>query len=319
MADRVIDAALEGRHAPGPSRWWNESWYFDFARPDGTGGYVRIGLYPNQRQAWCWAYLVLPDRPGPIVVRAHDVPMPPADPHAVLARGDGVWCELTCETPMEHWGIGLEAFGVALDEPADAYRGEIGERIAVGLDLEWEALLPAYHYPYPPEYPSAHYQHAGRVRGEILLGADTIEFDGVGERDHSWGDRDWWLFGWNWGAWCFGPDLAVHTLLGEAGLFTEGCIWTPEAMTRVTALDADVDYGPDGIARHAHYVVNGGPSHGGLELDVDVLAAAPVPLDADDGRTARFPRVLCRATTHDGRVATGWAEWLQVRRPDESA
>ena len=204
---------------------------------------------------------------------------------------------------------------VALDSPLDAYRGEIGERIAVGLDLDWEALFPAYHYPYPPEYPSAHYQHAGRVHGEILLGNETISFDGVGERDHSWGDRDWWLFGWNWAAWWFGPDLAVHTLLGDHDLFTEGCIWTPTTMTRVTALEADTTHDEEGLPTGGHLRVNGGPDAGGLDLSLEVLAVAPVPLVAGDGRTSRFPRALCRATTHDGRSAVGWTEWLQVGRP----
>ena len=33
-------------------------------------------------------------------------------------RADGLWGELMCETPLEHWSYGLEAFGVALDDPA---------------------------------------------------------------------------------------------------------------------------------------------------------------------------------------------------------
>src|SRR5262249_1819146 len=53
--------ADEGRHEPGPGAYWNESWYFDFSRADGTGGYVRLGLYPNQQTAWYWAYLVSPE------------------------------------------------------------------------------------------------------------------------------------------------------------------------------------------------------------------------------------------------------------------
>ena len=41
----------------------------------------------------------------------------------------------------EHWTFGLEAFGVRLDTAEEALRpgGEIGERVPVGLDLEWEA------------------------------------------------------------------------------------------------------------------------------------------------------------------------------------
>src|SRR5947207_2155729 len=112
-------------HLPADGLYWNESWYFDFSRADGTGGYVRLGLYPNQRVAWYWAYIVSPEL-GLVVVRDHEVPLPRGD--ALEVRADGLWAECVCETPMEHWGLGLEAFGVRLDEPGDAYQGEIGER-----------------------------------------------------------------------------------------------------------------------------------------------------------------------------------------------
>jgi len=42
-----------------------------------------------------------------------------------------------------------------------------------------------------------------------------------------------------------------------------------------------------------------------------VLAPAPVPLTAPDGRVSRFQRALCRFETAEG-TGTGWAEWLQV-------
>ena len=28
--DHTVDPGDEGRHAPGPETWWNESWYCDF-------------------------------------------------------------------------------------------------------------------------------------------------------------------------------------------------------------------------------------------------------------------------------------------------
>jgi hypothetical protein len=89
--------ADEGRHEPGPGTYWNESWYFDFSRADGTGGFVRLGLYPNQQTAWYWAYLVSPEH-GLVVVRDHEVALPRGE--AVEVRADGLWAECVCETPM---------------------------------------------------------------------------------------------------------------------------------------------------------------------------------------------------------------------------
>ena len=73
-----LTAADERRHPPGDEPWWNESWYFDFATADASlGGYVRIGLYPNQgsARAWYWACVVGEGRPLVIVVD-HDVAPP---------------------------------------------------------------------------------------------------------------------------------------------------------------------------------------------------------------------------------------------------
>ena len=43
---------------------WNESWYFDFADAEqGVGGWIRLGLYPNQHIAWINALVCGPDMP----------------------------------------------------------------------------------------------------------------------------------------------------------------------------------------------------------------------------------------------------------------
>ena len=77
-----------------------------------------------------------------------------------MVRAEGLWAELVCETPDEHWSFGLEAFGVRFDDEAEAATSDRGERVAVGFDLEWET----------PD----------RVFGELLLGRRRIEVDGRG-------------------------------------------------------------------------------------------------------------------------------------------
>jgi len=155
----------------------------DFARVDGIGGFVRLELRPEEHTAWYWAYLVGPGT-GLVVVRDHEVPLPRA---GLEIRTDGLWAELICETPGEHWSFGLEAFGLRLDDPADALApgGEIGERVAVGLDIEWEI----------ESGPSPRIG-VGDVRGEILVGRDRIVFDGAGTFEHSDAATDWWTAPW---------------------------------------------------------------------------------------------------------------------------
>ena len=138
----------------------------DFARSDGFAGFIRLELREHEGVAWYWTYLVgVPGIDGILVVRDHEVPLPR---QRLEIRTEGLWAELVCETPNEHWTFGLEAFGLRLDASEDALRpgGEIGERVAVGLDLEWEVA---------PDGPPA-----GTVHGDVLVEREqwTIEAPG---------------------------------------------------------------------------------------------------------------------------------------------
>jgi hypothetical protein len=301
-----IDAADERRHPLGSEAHWNESWYFDFAATDGSlGGYVRLGLVPGTGSAWYWAYVVGERRPL-VAVRDHEVPMPSGS--SLEVRAEGLWSELVCETPLDHWTIGLEAFAVALDDPAEAYRGERGDRVALGLDLEWEAVGGAYPYT-----GLTRYEQACRVHGDVLIGDERLAVDCFGERDHSWGVRDWWLFPWCWTAGRLDDGTAFHAArpLVEGVDVTPGFVLAPDASEprSIDRFTVETVLGDEGLPRSAAMRLDG------LDLDVTCLAQAPVLLRADDGRESRFPRALCRFTDADGRTGTGWTEWLQLPSP----
>jgi hypothetical protein len=299
----VIGPGDERAHAPDGERLWGESWYFDFAQSDGSlGGYLRLGLYPNLGVAWWWAYVVGEGRPL-VVVRDHEVPLPA---QGLEARTEGLWGELTCETPHEHWSIGMEAFGVALDDPAEAYRGERGDRVAVGFDLEWEERGPVYPYGF-----TTRYEQACRVTGEVLIGDETIDVDAIGERDHSWGVRDWWSLWWTWTAGQLDDGTAFHaagTHVDGAPVWKAGFVLSGEQpLEDIDTFAATAELGDDGFPSSARFTIG---SVG--ELDVAPLAFAPIALVADDGRVSRFPRAMCRFTSvADGRTGIGWTEWNQ--------
>lgn len=148
-----------------------EAWAVEWATLDGaSGGFVRIARHHDEHRMWCWLYLV--DASGVVAVRDHDVPWA-RDDH-LLARSDALWCEMICEVPGEHWAVNAEAFGVRLDDPDDAWRGEIGVRVPVGLELDFEGTSAVV----------AHEQgerQIGTVRGDVLLGADAFFTDAQGE------------------------------------------------------------------------------------------------------------------------------------------
>lgn len=284
----------ERRHAATDARDWNEWWYLDFATEDGFGGFVRLALVPNRNVAWYWAYVVVPDAPGPIVVRDHEVPFPRRD--WLELRADGLWAECTCETPFEHWTYGLEAFGVRLEQPGDAYRGEIGERLAVGFDLEWELATPVF-----ARDGETRYAQAGTVNGELLLGRERIEIDANGTRAHGWGPQYPWAVGSWWAG--FQHDGSFALVVDQAG----GYVWRDGAAGEsITDVAVETHTGPDNLPVAGRLIVD---HH--TEIDIDVVALAPVPIDEAG---VRLPRALCRFTVDGGAHAgNGWAEWCQPR------
>lgn len=303
MAESPSQAAAgrEFRHEPDGNALWNESWYFDFAADDGSlGGYVRLGLVPGLNVAWFWAYLVGEDRPL-VAVRDHDVPLPRGK--TLEVRTSGLWSALHCETPDEHWSIGLEAFGVALDDPAEAYGQERGERVALGLDLEWEGDAPVFPYP-----GVSRYEQACRVHGEVLVGDERIAFEGSGERDHSWGRRDWWSFPWTWTSGRLDDGTAFHGVRVGPGeqAYQTGFVATDGSLEPLASVGVATTKGDEGLPASAALTLDG------LDLSVEPYRHAPVLLVSPDGRRSRFPRTLCRYTdAGGGRSGWGWTEWLQ--------
>ncbi|HEV2070508.1 MAG TPA: hypothetical protein VGR26_12000 [Acidimicrobiales bacterium] len=272
----------EGRHPPDAEQpAWEESWDLDFTTTDGTlGGYVRLALKPAKRQAGFWAALVGQGR-RLVTVVDHEVTLPRGT--ELDLRAEGLWTSLTCETPLEHWSVGLEAFGVALDDPAEAWRSLRGDRTALGLDLEWETVG------LPSTAPSPHGYHLPcLVHGEVLVADEVIAFDGWGGRSHTWGRRRW--------------DRAWSII---AGRLEDGTTWYAH---RPGALPPPGRAGLPGPGR-IEVEPAGGTDR--LELSMTPLHHAPVGLSAVDGGPSRLGRSLCRYTVPDGRRGVGWGEWNQ--------
>ena len=297
----TVDPQDEGRHEPDAAdELWNESWYFDFAAADGSlGGYVRVGLYPKLGTTWYWAYLVGEGRPL-IAVRDHEVPLPKGD--SLEVRAEGLWADTVCETPNEHWSVNLEAFAVALDDPAEAYRSERGDRVGFGLDLEWVEAAPAQMSTGLPRY-----EQACAVQGEVLVGDERIQVDGFGERDHSWGHRDWWTMPWSWTAGRLGNGTAFHAFRPLIDIpFASGFVAPADgSVENVERFEVKTWLGAEDLPSSAAMEL------GDLRLSVTPTAHAPVLLEAPDRRVSRFPRSLCRFEEADGRAGFGWTEWCQ--------
>jgi hypothetical protein len=291
----------EGRHAAGPEELWGESWYLDWAAADCSyGGYVRLGLYPNQDRAWWWIALVGAERPLVLVVD-HDLPCP-AGGAALDQHAGGTEVAISWPEPLRSFRVTSRAEAVVLPDPAQAFHGLEGERVPVTLDLTWESR--AEPFPYAM---TTRYEISSWVRGTVTIGDETITVDCGGQRDHSWGVRDWWLFPWNWTSGHFDDDSFVHaarSIIPDLEIFATGYTVAPDgALTEATVVENAVDVDAERLPTAARQRI------GDVAFTTEPVGHAPILLVAPDGRETRFPRAMCRYTTADGRTGTGWTEY----------
>jgi hypothetical protein len=180
------DPLDERRHPPPADPSWCEVFDLTFRSPLATfGGHITVMLWPALGRCWYWTSVVQEGQPLVTIVET-DIVLPR---NGLELRAQGLWADHNCETPFRHWSYGLEAFALRLDEPDEALSGFRGERIGLGYDLEWE-----FGSQPPVRRPDGGYDHDGCVHGEVLVGADAFDLEGIGQRTH------WWGTGLPWGS-----------------------------------------------------------------------------------------------------------------------
>ena len=117
-------------HSPDQGSGWIETWAFDyFDRVNETHGWVQLTHQPAAGLAWYVSATIGPD--GRLVIVVDPALRLQSLKPSLEFRAEGLWAQHVCETPMEHWTVGLEAFGVRLDDPTEAL-------VAEAWDLEFD-------------------------------------------------------------------------------------------------------------------------------------------------------------------------------------
>jgi hypothetical protein len=222
--------------------------------------------------------------------------------------------ELEVRDPLREFRLATDTTAALMAHPADAYLPESTLTMTrLGVDLTWTTDGVPYHYEL-----TTRYEIPCTVAGTVTLGGETIRIDGQGQRDHSWGVRDWWAFGWCWCSMRLEDGTRIHLsdirIPGMPVFF--GYIQTPHdpstpAAPPVTALSVHETLGEHGFPTTAHIDVAAAPAHD-LHLDISPLGFGPVLLrDDESGKSSRFPRAMIACETDDGRTGAGWIEWNQ--------
>ncbi len=169
------DGADPGHPHPGLDDTVDIEWV---DRAQALAGLLRVSVRPSAGATWFLA-VVHQQGEAPVVVLDWELPLVS---NAFEFRAPGIWTDFVCETPVEQWTIGLEAFGLAVDPSETLTPDVFGDRTPVGLDLDVEAAT-------APEEHDDGFEHEVTVRGEVLLGAEEWEIDAVGVRRRRWDGR----------------------------------------------------------------------------------------------------------------------------------
>ncbi len=296
------DSADESAHTPGAEPLWNESWYWDFIDPEQrVGGWIRLGLLPNQNVAWINALICGPDMPT-VAMLDFEVPIP-TEPNAVTA--DGIELRHRATVPLRDYRVAVSGPAQVHDDPATLLTGGTGRPTELAMDLRWVSSGTPYAYRI-----ATRYEIPCAVSGTITADGHTYELTAVpGQRDHSHGIRDWWSMDWVWSALHLDDGTHLHGVdlrIPGTTPISVGYIESPAApVVETTSVTAETIFAANELPASATLTMHPGP----IALAIDIRGHAPVRLVSPEGRVSQFPRAWASVRTADGRRGVGWFEW----------
>jgi len=186
--------ADERRHpVEDPNEHWSDSLYF-FGHDNDTSTcfLTRIGILANQPGATAILLAWLDGKPAYGYYRAIEE-LPPGDWDVTTVGG------LTYRMLASQQG-----WSIKLDDGDDQ------------MFVEFDGFTPCFNYSdnaaaLPKAVAWGHYEQSGTMRGDIRLGGHSIAFNGVSQRDHSWGFRQWdGVREWHWVSGVFGTRRSFN-------------------------------------------------------------------------------------------------------------
>jgi len=331
---------------PGPQEHWSESFYLNFFDPQrNLGAFSRIAFSPNQGIAEGFLGLSLANGATGFIRTWEHCP----DHRGHTAAGP---IEHVCLEPFRQWRIRYRGPIHYFQEPArmgDFARTMLVDipRKDVELELRFQAIHDVFdfHSSMKREWLSAtellaklkpryffnhlgpalrklallrtmsgaqHYEHAGRIEGEVRIDGQAHEVRGFGQRDHSWGVRDMRVpTNWRWFSGQLGDELCFNATKVEVlGLRASGGYvyhdGTIEALARWSC-DAELAAPRQGPQRVSLALVCGSGRR--FELTGTILTNLPVLAQAGGNMVVvneAHTRFVC-----GGRSGHGISEFME--------
>jgi hypothetical protein len=262
----MIEPKDEQLHDYGPHPDWQESFYFNWADPEYRSfTLARIGYRFN-------------------VGKTDGLIISMRDGEAELLYGPAdIDHEGPCSDEDPARGMRARRFVVTMQEPLRRWRLELeGDQ---SMDLVFEAHTPVFDYHeggrrLASTMTGQHFEQTGSVTGWTCFGGRRHEIRAFGQRDKSWGVRDWdRLEGWNWISGQFGADLSFNIMqtFEDGEPLDNGFVFREGVNHAIERVEIDYSWGRHPhLMREArlHIVEAGGTEH---RVRAHALASVPIP------------------------------------------
>lgn len=272
---------------------WRESYYFNFADPENkTAGFTTIGILPNQKKGEFILALFHEDKQ--MVYYKEQTLI--NDPSLGLLSDRTLTYKLV--EPMKKWEINLASENL-------------------NVHFQWKARFPPFDFGKGSGTSwKAHFEQSGTVEGEATLpDGRKIRIRGYGQRDKSWGTRDWHIE--NWFAFhaqfqTYAIGLRKDTVNGSPHI--SGGLSSAKKQTAASQIDLQINYEkddtktPTGASTTIHY------ADGKVDTLVSKLISpksfVKFSRSFPKGTTELFEGMAIHECTTTGEKGTGLIEFL---------
>lgn len=325
MARESPDPQEEFWHEPlSDDSLWRESYYFDFYDPESDLAYFSsIGNRMNKGNMGSVVALVWGDETYVRKDYSH-----PTENEAIHVSG----LLYEAETPNEEWRIRhlgqineFEPESDAMRMSPDEFPSRDHPLYTLDMDISFEGLHDPQYYE-PDEdarelFSNLYHGHSdqgGIVTGEVTIGDRTVEIDGVGERDHSWGIRDWRdPDGWQWISAIFDRDTAVNfwRVNRDDATAVEGYLHLGGESRPVEEVTIDTAFRDDEVTQDSFEVDVTDEADRRFTFSASALTVVPVDFEYESEVTT-IRRTPTRYEA-DGERGYGWSEYATTMAQSE--
>jgi hypothetical protein len=300
------DSETDFVHPFGEHADWNESFYFNaYDKEKDICTFMRIGLKPNRREKTMFCFFIMPD--GSVIGARGEEEL-----HDTSFRAKGLVFERI--RPEKEWRL-------TFNGPMRRSLANDIKRMNVSFDLTYRSINKTFDYRESASNEedivtqvaaTEHTEQFGKLQGFANIGGEQIKISGLGERDHSWGVRDWlaptmWI--WLSGQFSERHAFNITKLIIGKDVVDAGYVHIDGVNKPIVKIDLNTEYrkggGPKSLK--AWLMEKSGDVH---EIDGLVMRTAMLPFSGTiDKNVSTLYETLAKFTSGD-EVGFGVAEYL---------